>query len=60
MYLKAIIITSKISKAFMKEIEDFFESESLDFDDDLLNIEEIVREQDFYSIYIVLNKTKKG
>ena len=39
MYLKAVMITFKVSKAFVKEVEDFSEFKSSDFDDDLLNVE---------------------
>ena len=44
MYSKIAMITFKILKTFMKKVENSFESKSSDFDDDLLNVEEIVRE----------------
>ena len=44
MYLKIVIITFKILKTSVKKVENFFESENLNFDDDLLNVEEIVKE----------------
>ena len=47
MYSKATMITFKISKAFVKKVENSFESESSDSNDDLLDIEKIVREQNF-------------
>ena len=47
MYLKTIIIIFKVSKAFIKEVENFSEFQSLDFDNNLLNVEKIVREQNF-------------
>ena len=46
-YSKIAMIIFKISKAFIKEVENSFESKSSDFDDDLLNVEKIVREQNF-------------
>ena len=46
-YFKATMITSKILKTFVKEIENSFESENSNFDNDLLNIKKIVREQNF-------------
>ena len=38
------MITLKILKVFVKEVENSFEFENSNFDDDLLNVEEIVRE----------------
>ena len=46
-YSKIIIIILKVSKVAMKKIEEFFESENSDFDNDLFNIEEIVRKSNF-------------
>ena len=47
MYLKTIIITSKILKIIIKKIEKFFESENSNFDNDLFDIEEIIKESNF-------------